>query len=152
MKSLFSKISKISRLLHPAQRGFRAARPGSVLILVVALLVLLALIGTAWMSSVRIERFASAQNIANVQIDLLVEGVKNIAQSVLVQDLFGKLGFKPYDSSNVYNAMTNANVDYSNDDWPTIDPVPPTAQTPGPADRHLASRLPMKLSNNAIVW
>src|SRR5438128_2127811 len=141
-------FSTISRLLNPAQRGFRAARPGSVLILVVALLVLLALIGTAWMSSVRIERFASAQNIANVQIDLLVEGVKNIAQSVLVQDLFGKLGFKPYDSSAVYSA-TNTNVDYSNDDWPQIDPAPPAPQTPGPADRHLASRLPTKLSNNA---
>src|SRR5436190_17572588 len=141
MKSLFSKISKISRLLHPAQRGFRAARPGSVLILVVALLVLLALIGTAWMSSIRVERFASAQNIANVQIDLLVEGVKNIAQSVLVQDLFGKLGFKPYDSSVVSTAANP--TDYSNCDWPQIGtPVPPNA----PADYHLASRLPETIS------
>src|SRR5258707_15506908 len=82
-------FSKILRLLNPAQRRFRAARPGSVLILVVALLVLLALIGTAWMSSVRIERYASNQNIQNTEIDMLVDGVKNIAVATAVDALYG---------------------------------------------------------------
>ena len=38
------------------QARFRKARPGSILILVVALLVLMALIGTAWLSTARIDR------------------------------------------------------------------------------------------------
>src|SRR5436189_5861132 len=95
MKNLFSKVA---RVLSPAQRRFRAARPGSVLILVVALLVLLALIGTAWMSTVRIERYASNQNIQNIEIEMLVEGVKNIAIATAVDDLFGDGKFRPYDS------------------------------------------------------
>ena len=41
------------------QRRFQQARPGSVLILVVALLVLLALMGTAYVSSARLERYSS---------------------------------------------------------------------------------------------
>src|SRR5947209_5599258 len=43
-----------------AQARFQRARPGSVLIMVVALLVLLALMGTAYISSARIERFSAA--------------------------------------------------------------------------------------------
>src|SRR5439155_26157470 len=101
-----NKLFTISRLFNPVQRRFRAARPGSVLILVVALLVLLALIGTAWMSTVRIERYASNQNIANTEIDLLVEGVKNIAVATAVDDLYGigapgRREFKPRDSAYV---------------------------------------------------
>jgi hypothetical protein len=139
-----------------AQR--RRAQRGSVLILVVALLVLLALIGTAWMSSVRIERYASNQNTSNVQIDLLVDGVKNIAQASIVDDLYGtdptsgvRL-FKPNDSSVVYSAAT---ANYGNWDWPQVDPAPtnpPTANAPGPADRYIASRLPVKLNNGTVVW
>src|SRR5438552_15598651 len=103
MKKLYSTIF---RLLNPMQRRFRAARPGSVLIMVVALLVLLALIGTAWMSTVRIERYASNQHIANTEIDLLVEGVKNIAIATAGDDSYGTDAsnarqFKPYDSPYV---------------------------------------------------
>src|SRR6058998_1958606 len=104
-------LSKISRLLQPAQRRFRAARPGSVLILVVALLVLLALIGTAWMSTVRIERYASSQHIANTEIDMLVDGVKNIAVAALVADVSPNGQFRPYDSSAAPNTI------YNNCDW-----------------------------------
>src|SRR5262245_12275902 len=143
-------IHTSARLLNPAQRRFRAARPGSVLILVVALLVLLALIGTAWMSTVRIERYASSQNMANVQIDLLVEGAKNIAQAVIVDDLFGGGAFKPNDSSVPLTLAT-----YGNFDWPTIDPAPTNPATPlpaGPYDRYIASRLPQKLSSGLVIW
>lgn len=65
-------------------------RRGSVLILVVALLVILALIGTAMISTSRNDRFASAQNTQNIQIDLLVEGAKSIAKSAIVDDLFDR--------------------------------------------------------------
>src|SRR5438874_1017316 len=148
MKKLYSTIF---RLLNPMQRRFRAARPESVLILVVALLVLLALIGTAWMSTVRIERYASSQNIANTEIDLLVEGVKNIAQSVIVSDLYDAAGaFKPNDSSVV--STVAAPQTYGNFDWPQIETVV-APYPPGPADRYLASRIPLKESNGTtFAW
>ncbi|MGB7156604.1 MAG: hypothetical protein WBD40_00975 [Tepidisphaeraceae bacterium] len=79
--------SLIARLFERLQDRFRKARSGSVLILVVALLVLMALLGTAFISTTRIDRYGSAQNAANVQIDLLVEGVRNLVLSQLVDDL-----------------------------------------------------------------
>src|SRR5690242_12884633 len=66
---------------------FRTARPGSVLILVVALLVLMALLGTAFLSTTRVDRYTSIQHTNNTEIDLLVEGVKNMAKSTIVGDL-----------------------------------------------------------------
>ena len=49
-------MNLLGRLLEAAQRRFSRARPGSVLVMVVALLVMLALIGTAAMSTARIDR------------------------------------------------------------------------------------------------
>src|SRR5205809_4393258 len=101
MKSLFSKISKISRLLNPAQRGFRAARPGSVLILVVALLVLMALIGTAYIATARSDRYTAVQHTKNVQIDMLVESVLNMVIPVIQDDMYDQTpalqAFRPPD-------------------------------------------------------
>src|SRR4051812_15685995 len=80
----------------------RHARPGSVLILVVALLVLLALIGTAWISTARNDRYGARQNSYNTQVDLLLESVKTLAQSSIVGDLFGSDGAfrsKPSDAN-----------------------------------------------------
>ena len=45
------------RLLEKVQKRFVRARPGSVLILVVALLVLMALIGTAFLSTTNYDRY-----------------------------------------------------------------------------------------------
>lgn len=75
------------RLLDAAQRRLRRARGGSVLILVVALLVLLALIGTAFITATGTDRVASVQHGYNVQIDLLVEGVKEMTASRLTSKL-----------------------------------------------------------------
>src|ERR1700742_2244388 len=83
-----SPIEPITRLLRGAQSRFRRARPGSVLILVVAVLVLLALIGTAALSTNTTDRYATQQNTNNTEIDLLVEGVKNMAKAVIVGDLY----------------------------------------------------------------
>src|SRR5262245_40906837 len=69
------------------QRRFQNARPGSVLILVVALLVLMALIGTAWLSTAQIDRYATRQNTFNTQIELLVDGVVNNDKAAQSQDL-----------------------------------------------------------------
>ena len=54
-----------SRTLARAQRTFERARPGSVLVLVVALLVLVALIGAAYISTSRNDRYATVANAVN---------------------------------------------------------------------------------------
>src|SRR3954447_24228782 len=82
-----SPVRSARRILNAAQMRFRNARPGSVLILVVALLVLMALIGTAALTTNTIDRYATQQNAVNTEIDLLVEGVKNMAKSVIVSDV-----------------------------------------------------------------
>src|SRR4051812_44405325 len=86
-----SPVRPVARILARTQarfrNRFRNARPGSVLILVVALLVLMALIGTAALTTNAIDRYGAQQNNVNTQIDLLVEGVKNMTKSVIVGDL-----------------------------------------------------------------
>ncbi len=57
------------------------ARPGSVLILVVALLVLMAMMGTAFISTSRSDRFSSQQNSFNTEVDLLINAVCKIEQT-----------------------------------------------------------------------
>src|SRR3954452_7115473 len=82
------------RISGGLQLRFKNARPGSVLILVVALLVLMALIGTAWITTARTDRYASQQGSYNTQVDLLVQAVVNMAQSQIVGDLFGVDGYR----------------------------------------------------------
>ncbi|HEV2294382.1 MAG TPA: hypothetical protein VGR35_11030 [Tepidisphaeraceae bacterium] len=94
-------ISAVSRLLNRLQTRFRTARSGSVLILVVALLVLMALLGTAFISTARIDRYSATVNSANTQIDLLVQGIINMAVGTVVDDLYhptptGPFGPKEY--------------------------------------------------------
>ncbi len=60
--------------------------------MVVALLVMLALIGTAAMSTARIDRIASVQHVANTEIDMLAESVKQMVIGQLVNDLFSTAG------------------------------------------------------------
>src|SRR4051812_12733010 len=79
----------ISRTLDAVQGRFRRARPGSVLIMVVSLLVLLALIGTAAMSTSRLDRVSSAQHVKNMQIDLLAESVKEMVLGLFTEDMAG---------------------------------------------------------------
>ena len=91
--------ARIRRLLDRVQRRFRSARPGSVLILVVALLVLMALIGTAFITTARLDRYTSAQHTRNTAIDLLVEGVVNMVVPLLEDDLKDSTGiWRPADS------------------------------------------------------
>jgi hypothetical protein len=77
----------MKKLLNNIENRFRVSRPGSVLILVVALLVLMALIGTAFLSTTRVDRYATAQHVTNSEIDLLLEGVKNMAKATIVGGL-----------------------------------------------------------------
>ncbi len=73
----------------------RRSRPGSVLILVVALLVLLALLGTAYINTAQTDRYSSQQNSFNTEIDLLLQGVENITQSGVAASVFGTTAAAP---------------------------------------------------------
>jgi hypothetical protein len=80
--------SLLRPLLSPARRLLQRSRSGSVLILVIALLVLLALMGTAYISTARTERYSSAQHVVNTQIDLLLQGVENLTCTTVLGKLY----------------------------------------------------------------
>jgi hypothetical protein len=126
-------LKKMSRLFEAMQRRFRKARPGSVLIMVVALLVLLALIGTAAMSTARMDRQSSAQNVANTQIEMLAEGVKQMVIGQLVADLSGT---KDATSSDSLKDFFNGTDSVMSD---------PNQGNRGTQDAILGSRLPERL-------
>jgi hypothetical protein len=118
-----------SFILHPSSFP---RRRGSVLIMVVALLVLIALIATAMLSTTRNDRFASIQHQQNVQIDLLVEGAKQIAIAAIVDDVIGDIAgtklYRPGDTNTTVNGYdpfdttqpvfpVNGNYSSKNDKW-----------------------------------
>jgi len=61
---------------------------GSALILAVVLLVLMALVGIAFLTTTRNDRYASYQHTASAQADLLLDGVVTLVETALVDDLF----------------------------------------------------------------
>src|SRR3954454_22969147 len=79
----------MSRLFDAMQRRFKRARPGSVLIMVVSLLVLLALIGTAAMSTARLDRVGSQQHVRTTQFEGLADSIKEMVAGLLVEDRLG---------------------------------------------------------------
>jgi len=81
-------------MFNRAGARLRDARPGSVLILVVALLVLMVLVGTAFISTARVERYSATQNTYNTQIDLLVQGLLGMTQAPMVRKVQGSTGFR----------------------------------------------------------
>lgn len=121
----------LRRLSARIQRRFRTARPGSILILVVALLVLMALIGTAWLSTARIDRFATRQAAANTQIDLLVDGVVNLVKAGVEQDTRSGALRRP--------AVSTAGPGYGHYDSVQSDPL-------------LGSRTPVLLQDVVVDW
>ncbi|MCS7033164.1 MAG: hypothetical protein NZ561_04110, partial [Phycisphaerae bacterium] len=62
-------------------------RRGSVLILVVALLVLLALVGTAYLTTTRLDRTAAVTHTVNTQKELVMESVVNYVQANVLSDI-----------------------------------------------------------------
>jgi hypothetical protein len=81
-------IPPLRRMLDRAQRRFVRSRSGSVLILVVALLVLMALIGTAYMTMAQFDRASSVQHSFNTEVDLLLDGMINLTKSTVSADLY----------------------------------------------------------------
>jgi hypothetical protein len=76
-------------------RASSQPRPGSVLILVVVLLVLLALIGTAFINTAQSDRYSSAQNSFNTQVELLLQGLESVTQGTVANSLFVRMGSTP---------------------------------------------------------
>src|SRR4051812_3629021 len=139
-------------LLQRLERRFRRSRAGSVLILCVALLVLLALIGTAMISTARTDRYTAVQHTTNTQVDLLMEGMKSIAQATISGDLWDN----PPTSSNYRKpfyppSSPNTNA-YDHWDMPAVDGVLNPAD-PRQGDAWLAPRFPdLDTGLNIPVW
>src|SRR5437773_1125228 len=123
-----SPIPTVARLISSA-RG----RRGSIIILVVALLVLMALIGTAALSTNTIDRYATQQHTNNTEIDLLVEGVKNMAKAVLVSDVHDISVSPP-----AFRPLESPTSTYDHWDMPLL--INPLSHPPG-MDPELAAQL-----------
>lgn len=85
----------VQRLLDRAQKRFVRSRSGSVLILVVALLVLMALIGTAFMTMAQFDRASAVQHSFNTEVDLLLDGVINQVKGTITNDLYSSGQYRP---------------------------------------------------------
>jgi hypothetical protein len=128
------------RLSDNIESRFRKSRPGSVLILVVALLVLLALMGTAYISTTRIDRNSSAQNSFNTEIDLLIEAVCKIEQQQILTSRGAPTD--AYDQSSTANAS---------DAMLWTSPQPDTGNSSN-VSNFLGSRLPSTNSSGNPIW
>lgn len=70
-------------------------RSGSVLLVCVTLLVLLSIVGVAFLSKATDARLSARQAGTNTQLDLLADGLFNIAATECVRDLFNNGEFRP---------------------------------------------------------
>ena len=133
-----------------AARRLVVTRRGSVLILCVVLIVVLALIGTAMLSGARIDRYATQQHGTNTQIEMLVEGARQIAQGAVVNDLFdGQSGaFRRAAEQSQLNPSTT----YDHSDAHYFPPLPGGGGAPAANDAFLASLAPRRLPGGQIVW
>ncbi|MFI5381274.1 MAG: hypothetical protein ACHRHE_18405, partial [Tepidisphaerales bacterium] len=155
---------KKPRNTSTAGRRVVRAHKGSVLIMVVALLLLLALMGTAWLSTTRNDRGASVANVANVQIDLLVQGVSNLTSIRIADGVFGRQlnggaqsVYRPWTFLDPFDASAPQST-FVNFDWIVV----PSTQTNGGNpllsavmcfDRNwLASRAPVGDNNDHPYW
>jgi len=138
-----------ARIWRPIERRFRSARPGNVLILVITLLVLLAIIGTAMLATARTDRVSSARNVVNSQVDVFVDSASNMAIAAIVGDLFG-LDVQVPPNKDAYrpiipdSTVTTVNPPpYHDTTFAQHDPN--WGATPNPPDPHpfLAERIPV---------
>jgi hypothetical protein len=103
----------VHAMLDHAQKTFVRSRPGSVLILVIALLVLMALIGTAYMSMAQTDRTTSIQHENNTEIDMLMDGLANLLKGSVVNELYTQGSYRPGAGYNNFLTPTVA-ANYQN--------------------------------------
>jgi hypothetical protein len=121
-------------VLDRAQRRFLRARPGSVLILVVALLILMAIIGTAYMSMAQGDRTTAAIHTNNTEIDMLLDGVVNMMKGSILGELYSGGTFRN-------GQRTVANAGYNNWNGVGLDSSS-TDVIQSPGGTYVASRTP----------
>ncbi len=94
----------------PAQppHGTAAGRRGSVLVLVVALLVLLALVATAFLTTTRLDRAASVQHVINTQKEFIFEAGQVYLQGEILNDILDPTALQNTDPA-IANATTVRN-------------------------------------------
>ena len=138
----------IRAMLDRAQSQFVRGKPGSVLILVVALLVLMALIGTAFMTMAQFDRASAAQHSLNTSLDLTLEGVVNQVKGVVAGDLFANGLYRPAMNTGLagvkpvpYNSNTLGAYPYYN--GLGLDAASVTGPTTNVGDWWLAGRIPV---------
>lgn len=148
-----SIVNIVRRGLDRLQRRWTTARPGTVLIMVVVVLVLLALIGTAYISTARVDRASSAQNGANVQVEMLVQGVENMVVGTIVQAVYDSNSTGKYRPAGTPSAPSPTYAGYHH--WDGYD-----TNTQGfsvPNEMWLGARLPIRPSelggtDKTIQW
>jgi hypothetical protein len=123
--------------------------------MVVVLLLILSILATAYLSTARVDRVTSGQDIQNAQVDQLVDGVKDMAVSNIVDGLFAyNSSFGQQYKAAITNTYATANSTiYTNVDSPDY-------QGTGLADTWLADRLPSvptisaqaNTTNNLPFW
>ncbi|MDB5327395.1 MAG: hypothetical protein JWM57_2964 [Phycisphaerales bacterium] len=93
----------------------RAESRGSVLIFVVGVLLLLAIVATAFLGTSRSDRTATQQNAFNTQIDLLLEGVVNAAKSKVGADesIPGSPNYESFDAYTYFGQPLRS----TDDNW-----------------------------------
>lgn len=145
----------------------RRRRIGSVMIMVVALLVLLALMGTAWIASVRNDRIASVDNTTNVQLDQAVGGLIDLLAArldaaVRGYDLNTNPTFPPNGNPPVYfhprndEVYTNfANITRTSYSYAPYDFIIPENNgvdaIEAHSGNHLSARLP-EMTSGIVYW
>jgi hypothetical protein len=143
-------------------------RRGSILILVVALVVLLALMGTAYLSSTQVERYTSAQSTVNTEADLQMQGLMNALDASVNGGLYGNTTsgstYRPpaqemptYDGSGLYTLDANGNLALASTAPAAGNAAygPPTGYNiyDSPAtDTFLGSRVPTTDTSGLINW
>jgi hypothetical protein len=103
----------------------RLSRRGSILIMVVAVLVLLALMGTAYISTVRLDRQSGAPLLEaspeDVLKELANEVVPQMAEEVILKDVQTTTGYRPAEEPV---PATYDNWDYASPNWWRTTPPP----------------------------
>ena len=122
-----------------------------MLILVIALLVLMALIGTAYMSMAQVDRATSIQHSNNNEIELLMDGLANILKGTLTVDVINQGKYRP---RHGYNTATVGASTYQN--YTGVGPDTTLLSTIGatgivnPGSPYLATRAP-QLQNEVSI-
>ena len=108
--------------MRPNQHSFASNPRGTVLILTIVLLVLLALIGTAYITTTGNDRVTAQQHADNTQIELLLAGAQAIVSDAIVSDRFGPTNTFPVNGGGLIDRAILA----SRHPW-VLDPTLPVS-------------------------